>query len=229
VNCRANPAGPSAPGNLAIKPGFASTPVCYFFSEFLMGFALLILGLIVLIGAHMFVTRRDERATLIAQIGEGAYKGLFSLVSLIGLALIIYGFALYRRDGMIVVWSPPVWTRQLAIPLVWLAFICLAAAYVPGDIKRVLKHPMLVGVKLWALAHLLANGDLGSIVMFGSLLAWAVFDRISLKHRADRGGPPIPIGGRKNDAVAILIGTILFAAFGYVFHPLWIGVPVFGT
>ena len=130
---------------------------------------------------------------------------------------------------MIEVWSPPIWTRHLAIPLVWLAFICLVAAYVPGDIKRVLKHPMLVGVKLWALAHLLANGDLGSMVLFGSLLAWAVFDRISLKHRTDPGGPPIPVGGRKNDAVAILIGTILFAAFGYVFHPLWIGVPVFGT
>jgi uncharacterized membrane protein len=194
-----------------------------------MGFALLILGLVVFIGSHAFVTRRDERAATIARIGEGPYKGLFSLVSLIGLALIIYGFALYRRDGMIPVWSPPVWMRHLAIPLVWLAFICITAAYIQGDIKRVLKHPMLVGVKLWALAHLLANGDLGSIMMFGSLLAWAVFDRISLKRRTDPGGPPIPAGGRKNDVVAILIGTILFAAFGYVFHPLWIGVPVFGT
>ena len=193
-----------------------------------MGFALLILGLAVFIGAHVFVIRRGERARLIARIGEGPYKGLFSLVSLIGLALIIYGFAMYRRDGMIEIWSPPIWARHLAIPLVWLAFICLVAAYIPGDIKRFLKHPMLVGVKLWALAHLLANGDLGSMVMFGSLLAWAVFDRISLKYRTDPGSPPFPLGGRKNDAVAILIGTILFAAFGYVFHPLWIGVPVFG-
>lgn len=194
-----------------------------------MGFALLILGLVVFIGAHAFVTRRDDRAALISRIGDGPYKALFSLVSLVGLALIIYGFAMYRRSGMIEVWSPPTWTRHLAIPLVWLAFVCLVAAYVPGDIKRVLKHPMLVGVKLWALAHLLANGDLGSMVLFGGLLAWAVFDRISLKHRVDPGSPPIPVGGRKNDAIAILIGTILFAAFGYVFHPLWIGVPVFGT
>jgi uncharacterized membrane protein len=194
-----------------------------------MGFAMLILGLVVFIGAHVFVTRRDDRAAMIARVGEGPYKGLFSLVSLIGLALIIYGFATYRRDGMIAIWSPPTWTRHLAIPLVWIAFVCVVAAYIPGDIKRVLKHPMLVGVKLWALAHLLANGDLGSIVLFGGLLAWAVFDRISLKHRTDPGSLPIPVGGRKNDAIAILIGTILFAAFGYVFHPLWIGVPVFGT
>lgn len=194
-----------------------------------MGFVLLILGLAVFIGAHVFVTRRDARADLIARLGEGPYKGLFSLVSLAGLALIVLGFAMYRREGMIEIWSPPIWARHLAIPLVWLAFICLVAAYIPGDIKRVLKHPMLVGVKLWALAHLLANGDLGSVVMFGSLLAWAVYDRISLKYRTDPGGLPIPIGGRKNDVVAILIGTILFAAFGYVFHPLWIGVPVLGT
>jgi uncharacterized membrane protein len=194
-----------------------------------MGFALLILGLVVFIAAHVFVTRRDDRAAMIARIGERPYKGLFSLVSLIGLVLIIYGFAMYRRSGIIEVWSPPIWTRHLAIPLVWLAFICLVAAYIPGDIKRVLKHPMLVGVKLWALAHLLSNGDLGSMVLFGGLLAWAVFDRISLKHRTDPGSPPIPVGGRKNDAIAILIGTILFAAFGYVFHPLWIGVPVLGT
>jgi uncharacterized membrane protein len=194
-----------------------------------MGFVLLILGLAVFIGAHVFVTRRDARADLIARVGEGPYKGLFSLVSLVGFALIIYGFAMYRREGMIEIWSPPIWARHLAIPLVWLAFICLVAAYIPGDIKRVLKHPMLVGVKLWALAHLLANGDLGSMLMFGSLLAWAVYDRISLKYRTDPGGLPIPIGGRKNDVVAILIGTILFAAFGYVFHPLWIGVPVLGT
>ena len=135
-----------------------------------MGFAVLIAGLAVFIGAHVFVTRRAARAAVIARIGEGPYKGLFSLVSLAGLALIVIGFALYRRTGWIEVWTPPVWTRYVAIPLVWLAFICVAAAYFPGDIKRRLKHPMLVGVKLWALAHLLANGDLGSIVLFGSLL-----------------------------------------------------------
>jgi uncharacterized membrane protein len=192
-----------------------------------MGFAMLAAGLAVFIGVHVFVTRRTARATLIARIGEWPYKGLFSLVSLAGLALISAGFGLYRQSGWIDVWSPPAWTRYVTIPLVWLAFIGIAAAYFPGDIKRKLKHPMLVGIKLWAVAHLIANGDLGSILLFGGILA--VFDRISLKYRTDAGAPPIAVGGRKNDGVAILVGTIVFLAFGYVFHPLWIGVPVFGT
>jgi len=194
----------------------------------IMGFAILILGLIVFIGAHLFVTRREARAAAIARMGMGAYKGVFSLVSLVGLVLIAFGFAGYRAFGWIDVWDPPTWTRHLAIPLVWLAFISVTAAYIRGDIARLLKHPMLVGIKLWAVAHLIANGDLGSIVLFGSILAWAVVDRITLKHRSDAGAPAFPQGGRKNDIIAIVVGTIIFLAFGYVFHPLWIGVPVFG-
>jgi len=92
-----------------------------------------------------------------------------------------------------------------------------------------LRHPMLVGVKLWAVAHLIANGDLGSIILFGSVLAWAVYDRISLKRRSDPGGPPIPYGGLTNDIIAVVVGTIIYLAFGLVLHPLWIGVPVFGS
>jgi uncharacterized membrane protein len=194
----------------------------------IMGLAILILGLAVFIGAHVFVSMRGERAALIARIGLGPYKGLFSLVSLVGLVLIVVGFGQYRATGWIDVWDPPAWTRHVALPLVWLAFICVIAAYVQGNIKRVLKHPMLVGVKLWALAHLIANGDLGSIVLFGSILAWAVYDRITVKHRTDQGGLPQYDGGWKNDAVAFVVGSIIFFAFGYVFHPLWIGVPVFG-
>ncbi|HVG51149.1 MAG TPA: NnrU family protein [Xanthobacteraceae bacterium] len=194
-----------------------------------MGMAMLIAGLVIFIAVHLFVTRRGERDALIGWIGIAPYKIAFSLISAAGLLLIIFGFGAYRATGWVVVWDPPVWARHLAIPLMWLAFIALVAAYIPGNIKRVLKHPMLVGVKLWALAHLLANGDLGSMLLFGSLLAWAVYDRISLKYRTDAGGPPIPAGGVKNDVVAVVVGSILFAAFGYVFHPLWIGVPVFGT
>jgi uncharacterized membrane protein len=110
----------------------------------------------------------------------------------------------------------------------WPATICVTAAYIQGDIKRILKHPMLVGIKLWAAAHLIANGDLGSIILFGSVLAWAVYDRITLKRRSDPGAPPIPIGGRTNDVIAVVVGTILYLALGFVFHPLVIGVPVFG-
>lgn len=109
----------------------------------------------------------------------------------------------------------------------WPAFILVVAAYVPGHIKRVLRHPMLAGVKLWAFAHLLVNGDLGGILLFGSILAWAVYDRISLKRRPDPGGPPIPVGGAKNDIIAVLVGTLVYLAVGFVFHPL-AGLPVFG-
>ena len=119
--------------------------------------------------------------------------------------------------------------KHCDVILVWPAFICVTAAYIRGNIARVLKHPMLVGVKLWAVAHLIANGDLGSIILFGSVLAWAVYDRISLKRRSDPGGPPIPYGGRSNDIIAVVVGTIIYLAFGLVLHPLWIGVPVFGS
>ena len=111
----------------------------------------------------------------------------------------------------------------------WPASICVVAAYIRGDIWRTLKHPMLVGVKTWAVAHLISNGDLGSIMLFGSFLAWAVYDRITLKRRTDPGAPPIPVGGRRNDIIAIVVGTVLYLALGLVFHPLVVGVPVFGT
>src|SRR3954447_25919852 len=144
---------------------------------------LLILGLILFLGTHAFTMARGPRARLRERLGEGAYKGLYSLVSLVGIVLIAIGFGRYRAAGYIPVWDPPVWTRHLTLLLVWFAFVAFVAAYFPGRIKRTLKHPMLAGVKLWAAAHLLANGDLGSIVLFGSILAWAVMARISAKRR----------------------------------------------
>ena len=194
-----------------------------------MGLALEILGLVVFLGMHVFVTMRDRRAAIVTRIGKGPYLGLFSLVSIVGIVLIGYGFAAYRAAGPIMVWYPPGWTRHIVVALMWPASICVAAAYIPGNIKRVLKHPMLVGVKTWAFAHLCANGDLGGIILFGSVLAWAVYDRITLKRRKDAGAPPIPVGGTKNDIIAIVIGTIIYLALGFVFHPVVIGVPAFGT
>jgi uncharacterized membrane protein len=194
-----------------------------------MGLALEILGLVVFLGMHVFVTMRDRRAVVVARIGEWPYRGLFSLVSIVGIVLIGYGFAAYRAAGPIMVWYPPGWTRHIVVALMWPASIMIAAAYIPGNIKRMLKHPMLVGVKTWALAHLCANGDLGGIILFGSVLAWAVYDRITLKRRKDAGAPPIPVGGTKNDIIAIVVGTIIYLALGFVFHPVVIGVPAFGT
>jgi uncharacterized membrane protein len=194
-----------------------------------MGLAVEIIGLVVFLGAHVFVSMRGHRAALIAKLGEGPYKGLFSLVSVVGLVLIGYGFARYRAEGPIPLWYPPAWTRHIVEAAMWPASIALVAAYIPGDIKRVLKHPLLVAVKIWAAAHLCANGDLGGIILFGSVLAWAVYDRIALKRRSDAGSTPIAVGRRRNDIIAIVVGTIVYLALGFVFHPIVIGVPAFGS
>ena len=172
-----------------------------------MGLALLILGLAVFIGTHVITTRRALRAGLIARFGEGTYKAIYSVASILGVVLIGYGFARYRATGWIDVWYPPAWTRHVTVALVWPAIICFYAAYSPGRIKTALKHPMLVGTKLWALAHLISNGDLGSIILFGAILGWAVFDRITLKRRTDPGAPPIPVGGMRKDIIAVVGGT----------------------
>jgi uncharacterized membrane protein len=192
-----------------------------------MGLAILVVGLVAFLAPHTLTALRGPRQQLVNRIGLGPYKGLYALVSLIGLVLIGYGFGLYRATGWVELWSPPAWTRHVAVALMWLASIAVVAAYARGNIYRRLKHPMLVGVKLWALAHLIANGDLGSVILFVAVLAWAVFDRISLKRRRDAGAPPIPVGGPRNDLIAVAVGTILYVALGLWFHPWVVGVPAF--
>jgi uncharacterized membrane protein len=195
-----------------------------------MGLAIMIVGLAVFLGSHTLVSLRPQRAALIARLGERPYKGLFALVSLVGILLIGYGFGLYRAAGYINIWMPPRWTRHVTELLVWPAMIAIVAAYVPSEIKRVLKHPMLVGVKLWAVAHLISNCDLGSIILFGSILAWAVYDRISVKRRADAPAPAVATGGGyRNDFIVVVVGTLVYFVLGFWFHPWVIGVPVFGS
>jgi len=194
-----------------------------------MGLFIMILGLVLFLGGHAFVPFRKARSAAIGRIGEVPYKGVFALVAVAGLVLIVYGFAAYRAEGLIPVWNPPTWMRHVTAALVWPAAILVVAAYIRGEIYRRLKHPMLAGVKLWAFAHLLVNGDLGGIILFGSILAWAVFDRISLKHRGDQGGPPIPVGGIRNDAIAVVAGTLLYLVLGLWFHPYVLGLKVFGS
>jgi uncharacterized membrane protein len=185
---------------------------------------LLIVGIIVFLGLHLLPTVADLRARLVSRLGEGGYKAAFSLLSLASLALLIYGFA---TAPVVQLWSPPAWTRWLAIVLMLPAFIFLVAAYVPGRIRERLKHPFLVAVKTWALAHLLANGDLASVILFGSFLAYAVYDGITLKHRRPTSmvgveGPERP----QNDVIAVVVGTVLYAVFLVWLHPLLIGTAV---
>jgi uncharacterized membrane protein len=197
--------------------------------EDLVGLLVMILGLLLFLGAHTLTTQRELRARFVVSMGDSGYKLGYSLVSLLGLVLIVWGFAHYRATGWIDVWYPPKAMRHLTEALMLPAVILVVAAYIRGRIYTKLKHPMLAGIKLWALAHLLANGDLGSIILFGAFLGWAVFDRISLKHRADAGGPPIPVGGTSNDLIAIAVGIVAYLALGFAFHPVVIGVPVFGA
>jgi len=194
-----------------------------------LGLLMMILGLVLFLGIHTLTTQRELRARVIGSWGEGGYKIGYALVSLAGLALIVWGFAHYRAEGMIEIWTPPRALKHLTEALMLPAVILVVAAYIRGRIFTTLKHPMLAGVKLWAVAHLLANGDLGSIILFGSFLAWAVFDRISLKRRADPGAPPIPVGGVGNDLIAVAVGVVAYLALGFAFHPVVIGVPVFGV
>lgn len=188
---------------------------------------ILVLGIVVFLGVHTLTTLRDTRADLIARVGEGAFKAAFSAVSLLGLVLIVWGFSRYRAEGWVQVWNPPAGMRHLTISLMWFAFVALACMNpAPGRIRGWLRHPMLVAIKIWALAHLLANGDLGGMVLFGAFLAWAVFDRIAVKRRGDLGAPRIGSFTRA-DAVAIGAGTIAYVAMIFL-HPLLIGVPVIG-
>jgi uncharacterized membrane protein len=194
-----------------------------------LGLLVMILGLILFLGVHTLTTQRDLRARFVVSMGDSGYKIFYTLVSLAGLALIVWGFAEYRATGWVDVWYPPKGFRHITIALMLPAVILVVASYLRGRIYAKLKHPMLAGVKLWAVAHLLANGDLGSIILFGSFLAWAVFDRISLKHRSDAGAPPIPVGGPANDAIAVAVGVVAYLALAFAFHPVVIGVPVFGV
>jgi uncharacterized membrane protein len=194
-----------------------------------MGLLVLILGLVLFLGIHTLTTQRDLRARIVASMGEAGYKIGYTLISVAGLALVTWGYSNYRATGWIDVWNPPTAFKHITVALMLPAVILVVASYIRGRIYTTLKHPMLTGVKLWAAAHLLANGDLGSIILFGSFLAWAVFDRISLKRRPDAGGPPIPVGGPGNDLIAIAVGIIVYLALAFAFHPVVIGVAVVGT
>jgi uncharacterized membrane protein len=195
--------------------------------EFNMGLSVLILGLLIFLGTHVFVSMRGARAAAIARLGTIGYRVAFSVVSIAGLVLIVWGYGHYRAAEWIDIWSPPAFTRHITVLLMLFSVIFMTAAFFPSHIKARLKHPMLASVKTWALAHLISNGDLGSILLFGTFLAWAVFARISAKRRTDAAVAVAP-AGYTNDIIVVLLGIVIYLALGFVFHPIFIGVPVFG-
>lgn len=187
---------------------------------------LLILGLLIFLGTHVFTMLRAPRAAIVGRLGEMGFKGAYSLIALVGFVLIIQGYAAYRASGYIPVWSPPFWLNHVALLLNLPVFVLLVAAYAPvGLIKSTVKHPMLLAVKVWATAHLINNGDLGSILLFGGFLAWAVAARISLKRRPGAGDPP-KTGFGMGDIIALVAGLALHLAMIFWLHTLLIGVPI---
>ena len=189
----------------------------------------LILGLIIFFGAHSVrIVNEDWRTRTRARLGPSSWKALYSLVSVIGLGLVVWGFGLVRQQP-VQLWSPPTGMRHLAALLTLIAFVLLVAAYVPGNgIKARLHHPMVLGVKVWALAHLISNGNLGHVVLFGSFLVWAIFD-FRASRRLDRAtGTRYPRGTAGATGITVAIGVGTWIAFALWLHGLLIGVRPFG-
>lgn len=185
----------------------------------------LVLGLLLFLGGHSISIVNDAwRDRMAARLGEMPWKGIYSVIAIIGLVLVIQGYGAARYDSA-VLYTPPTWLRHFSFLLLLPVFPLLLAAYLPGRIKSAVKHPMVLAVKLWAAAHLLANGMLADVVLFGAFLAWGVVERISLKRRTARAIPGAPESGR-NDIIAVVAGLLIFVLFFAWLHRLLIGVPV---
>ncbi len=187
----------------------------------------LLLGLLIFFTSHsVSIVNEPWRNRMVAKLGEERWMGLYSLAAIVGFLLIIWGYGLARYDP-VVLYSPPAWMRHISILLLIPVFPLLLATYFPGRIKAATKHPMLLATKLWAFAHLLANGMLADVVLFGAFLAWAVVDRISMKRQTERAIPGLP-PAKMNDVIAVVAGLALYVAFVLWLHNWLIGVSPIG-
>jgi uncharacterized membrane protein len=185
----------------------------------------LLLGLVLFLGVHSVSIVNDAwRNRMAAKMGEWGWQGLYALVSIAGFVLIVWGYGLARHNP-VVLYVPPAWLHPVAIVLLVPVFPLLLAAYLPGRIQTLVRHPMLLATQLWAFAHLLANGMLADVLLFGGFLAWAVLDRLSMMRRTQRPIPHLP-PGRANDLIAVAGGLALYAAFIFWLHGWLIGVPL---
>jgi uncharacterized membrane protein len=188
---------------------------------------ILIAGLVVFFAVHSIAIVADDwRRRMIVRLGEWPWKGLYSVIAVAGLLLIIWGYALARQEP-VVLYTPPAWLRHVAAVLLVPVFPLLFATYLPGRIQSATKHPMLAATKLWALAHLLANGTLADVLLFGAFLAWAVADRISLKRRAGSWVPMLPRTAA-NDLIAVVGGLGVYVVFTLWLHAWLFGVSPLG-
>jgi len=187
----------------------------------------LLAGLVIFLAVHSIsIINEHWRNRMVARLGEWAWKGAYALLALVGLVLVVRGYGLARMDP-VVLYTPPQALRLIAAALLLPVFPLLFAAYLPGRIRTATRHPMLVATKLWAAAHLLANGTVADLLLFGGFLVWAVADRISLQRRVARPLPGAPPSGF-NDLIAVVLGVTLYAAFVMKLHLELIGVPVIG-
>lgn len=191
--------------------------------------ALLILGLVVFLGVHSTRIISDGwRSTMVSRLGLNPWKGIYSAISIAGFVLIVWGYGLARTPA-VPLWSPPTWTAHLAAALTVPAFILLAATYVPrNQIQAAVHHPMVLGVQLWALAHLLANGTRSAALLFGAFLVWAFLGFIAARRRDRAEGHNYSAGKPAMTLVAVAVGVGLWAAFAFWLHELWIGVAPLG-
>ncbi len=189
--------------------------------------ALLIAGIFLFFGTHSIsIVNEPWRDRMAARIGEVPWQALYALLTLAGLLLMIWGYGEARQEPVIL-YIPPLWLRHVALLLLVFAFPLALAAYLPGRIKAATKHPLLAATKVWAFAHLLANGTLADVLLFGAFLVWAVADRISMKRRVQRPVPGAP-PSRWNDAIAVLAGLVLYVAFMHGLHMWLFGVSPVG-
>lgn len=191
--------------------------------------ALLILGLVIFLGIHSLrIFAQDWRSRQLARLGELRWKALYSVASIVGFVLIVWGFGLARQQP-VVLYVPPLGLRHLNALFTLLAFVLVAAAYVPGNhLKAKLGHPMLAGVKCWAFGHLLATGMLHDVLLFGAFLLWAVIDFVSARRRDRAAGVSYPAGTAKGDVIAVVAGVVGWAVFAFWLHGWLIGVKPLG-
>lgn len=189
----------------------------------------LIIGLVAFLGVHSTrIVADDWRSARIARLGERNWKLAYSLVSLLGIVLVAWGYGIARMEP-VVLWNPPLWTRHLASVLVLVAFVLIAAAYVPRNhVKAGLGHPMYAGVKTWAFAHLLSNGTLADLLLFGSFLVWAVLGYRSSRARDRKAQVTYPPGASGGTIATVLAGTIAWVLFAFYLHGPLIGVRPLG-
>ena len=185
----------------------------------------LILGIVVFLGVHSArIVAPDFRSSMIARYGEGGWKGLYSVAAAVGLILIVWGYGLARLDPVIL-WTSPAGLQHLALLLNLVAFVLLGFYLLPsGRLKARLGHPMVLSVKVWAFAHLLANGTLADLILFGSFLVWAIVDFASARRRQRAAGTILIAGPSRNDAMAILVGVLLWGFMVWRGHLWLIGV-----